>query len=252
MPDKEEVQLSVRVSPETRALIKAYGGLTYIVRRFLMDNKPDKEMIQVEMDRLKVERAKIDIEIAGVQQLIDALDDRQGGTKSTAPGSQNGSARPPQKKRDSSKVQSSKDWEKTWKPYFMMLHSAGRLSEADKSTIMRKMRLRPPATPEEWIYSDMPEAPLIGTLEVFRHTLDPKAVSLYSLMTAGRINERLYAFLVKWLGFKTSEEVDEWIMQGVEAVQKESDIAEAGREEQTAQPIAAQTEQGTGDSTHGE
>lgn len=207
------VQVHTRVSPEVRDLIKAHGGLPFIIRKFLAENAWTREQHLAEIQRLDAELEKHKAAVVA----LDALDNIRVSTSGQVNADTLGNnGRQPGNNNHAPRTQTPAEWERSWKPYFMMLASAGRLKDSDKEIIVRKMKLRGPVTAEDWIFSESPEQPPIGVLEKCRYIENPNAVCLYRLLLDEKISGPLYKSLMDWLGLPSIKEVDKWIMEGVQ------------------------------------
>ena len=213
----EDVQVNTRVSQEERDAIKAHGGLRHIIRKFLADNSSDEEKHRQEIEKLQVKLIEIQVEINKHTESAEKLKaqrehSEKSGTEAT---------KKPEKesllfngRRVAPKIESPREWERGHKLLYLMLHARdGKLSVANEQAAIKHLELRPPQTVLGWLYSPTPETMSMERLEKCRQT---EQLSLISLKREGKINEQFYKLLMMWLNCPTKEDVDDWILKGIE------------------------------------
>lgn len=233
------VQVSARVTLPEREAILAHGGLAHIVRTYLKDHASggedkliggmrvlEAQKRELSEDRKKIEKSfkdldakeeKIDIALVGIENHLKAF-------RSEAQKKQDAENRAKRDKdlllskrlKGVQGVRSVEEWKKDNKLVLLLQHSAtGSLKQADTERVIHKIGIEPDKV-IAWLYQPSPEHMPRGKLERIRCNAWGGLPSLQDLQKEDKINENLYPLLMKWLGLKTREDVDMWIIHGLE------------------------------------
>lgn len=232
------VQVSARVTPAEREAILAHGGLAYMVRKFLKDNaaggeekliggmrvldaqkrelSEDRKRLEKEIKDLDAQQIKIDIAIVGIETHLQVFksEAQKKGDERRARGDKD--LLLSKRLKGLQKAKSPKEWEKDNKLILLLQHSATEsLKQADIERVVQKMRIEPDKV-IAWLYQPSPEHVSPEKLNKIRCNAWGSLPSLQDLQKEGKVNENFYILLMKWLGLQTKEEVDMWIMHGLE------------------------------------
>lgn len=239
MSEAPTIQISARVMLPEREAILAHGGLAHIVRMYLKDHasggeekliggmrvleaqkrelSEDRKRLEKEIKDMDAREMKIDIALVGIENHLKAF-------RSEA-----------QKKRDAENrakgdrdlllskrlkglqgAKSVEEWKKDNKLILLLQHSATKsLKQADIERVAQKMKIEPDKV-IAWLYQPSPERVSHEKLDRIRCNAWGNLPSLQDLQKEDKINENFYILLMKWLGLRTKEEVDMWIIHGLE------------------------------------
>lgn len=237
MTEEYTVQVSARVTLAEREAVLAHGGLAYMVRKFLKDNASggEEKLIgglrvleaqkkEISEDRVRLEKGlkdldaqqnKIDIAIVGIDTHLQAFRSeaqKKRDAENRAKGDKD--LLLSKRLRGLQKAKSPEEWKKDNKLVLLLQHSATKsLKQADTERIIQKMKIEPDKV-IGWLYQPSPEHMPRDKLEKIRCNAWGSLPSLQDLQRGGNVNENFYVLLRKWLGLRTNEDVDMWIING--------------------------------------
>jgi hypothetical protein len=239
MPEEYTVQVSTRVTLPEREAILAHGGLAHIVRTFLKDHatggeekliggmrvleaqkrelSEDRKKIEKSLKDLGAKEAKIDIALVGIEDHLKAF--RSSTLRKLD--AENRARRDKdlllsKKLKGLQGIKSVEEWKKDNKLILLLQHSAtDGLKQADIERVAHKIGIEQDKV-VAWLYQPSPEHIPRGKLERIRCNAWGSLPSLQDLQKQDKINENFYPLLMKWLGLKTREDVDMWIIHGLE------------------------------------
>jgi hypothetical protein len=258
MPADHTVQVSARVTLPEREAILAHGGLAHIVKTFLRDHasggeeklvggmrvleaqkreiSEDRGRLEKELRDMDAKERKIDIALVGIEDHLKAFrSDAQKKQDAVNRAKRDKDLLLSKKLKGVQGVRSVEEWKKDNKLILLLQHSATEsLKQADIERVVHKIGIEPDKV-VAWLYQPSPEHMPRGKLDKIRCNAWGNLPSLQDLQKEGKINENFYPLLMKWLGLKTREDVDMWIIHGLEEQSKTVSPSHIGVHSQSAQ-----------------